>query len=128
MYTITFLPHLKHYLKFATFIGFLPFEWDSFNENLIILQSKRKRFTVKLQMLTQLLHSILQLTMIIFSPYTYGKKLQAMTFSGIYITGTLLRWNWTLDDGCMGLLNALINFERTFFKGKSITFRTYVHF
>ncbi len=119
MITEVFLPHLKQHLAAAKFFGSLPFEWNSTKECLTMIKSPLKRFLFRLEILQHLAFFLLQLVMTIFSPYSTGKKLQALVFTGIYGTAFFLRWNWKLDGIAMELLNSCIRFEKSFFKGKS---------
>lgn len=118
MYTTVFLTHLKQHLKIANLLSSLPFEWDSAAENLVRLQSPVKRCLLRLQLLLNLFHAILQLCMALFSPLSTGQKLAGMTFSAIYLTAVPVRWNWELDTKAMGLLQTLINFDKATFPGK----------
>jgi hypothetical protein len=108
---------LRRHVKHAKFIFSVPYDWNEELNNFSFVESKKSHFIFRVQLCLHLFSFLLQISLMIFSPYTAERKYQAMVFTMIYCTSLTLRWNWKVDNKGVEFLNALIHFERTFFKG-----------
>jgi hypothetical protein len=118
MLTKNFLPHMKLHLKHAKYFQCISFEWCEAKGELVPRTSKMIKFNIRAQILIQIVYVIFQILMTIYSPYSLGKRLQAMVFTSIYLTGITVRWDWDCNLVAMRLLNSYLHFEKSFFKGK----------
>lgn len=112
------LPYLKFHTRISNFLASLPYRYNEKSGLFETIKSIRTLRTFQIQCWISLALVILQLANCASSSYTFVEKLVGLCFWFITLLNFLLRWNVTLDNGNMQLLNTFLVYERNLIRGK----------
>lgn len=125
MYRKEFLPLLKFHLQICKILQCVPFDFDQTSGRLVRCRSHLQIRMFKLQCALSAMYCTSLCLNLCFGPLTTLQKLQGLVFFIAYLTASIIRWNYSLDNDPIQLIHAFLDFEATIVSGESKVLRNF---
>lgn len=117
MITKIFQPYLVTHIKMACFFCFSPVRWNSKRSAIERLAPGRRVAIFHCQLVIFTIYVLGMVRSAITGDAPPEAKLQSIVVVPIFTMMLILLWIWTLDIGCIQLINSLCNLEKDLAKG-----------
>lgn len=120
MYSTQFLPLLIRHIRVCRFLRSIPTDFDGKSKKLVLITGPFQIAIFRLQLILSLGYCVTLFLGLFLGKMSMSKKAQGLVFYSMHIVILAARWNYSLNNSAMQVINSAMEFETQLLQGKHL--------